>query len=89
MSAIKNSKREKVIVERRFSSDDANSEKARVFSSAMIIKDGKPKLERFRVPVGVEVELPIEIIAQIKGRGIPKEESGRLKIMPEFSIEKV
>ncbi len=84
---IKDSERKKVIIERKFSSDDTESEKARIFSSTVIIKDGKPKLEQFRVPVGVEVELPVEIIAQIKGRGIPKEQSGKLKIMSEYSIE--
>ena len=47
MAEIKNSKREKVIVTRKY-----DEQKHKIFVSTVIIKDGKKKLERFRVPVG-------------------------------------
>ena len=85
-TAVKNSKREKVIVSRKFGDgEDTN----KIFVGCVTTKNGKAVMEQFRVPVNVEVELPIEVIEQLKGRGVPKEKGGHLKIAKEFSVEKV
>ena len=81
---IEDSKRVKVIVTRKY-----GEEKHKIFSSTMINKNGKYVLEQFRVPVDVEVELPVEVIEQLKGRGVAKFVEGKQKMVPEFSIEKL
>jgi len=76
---------EKVVVERVFEADDDGSNKMFIFSSAVV----EGKLVRMNIVPGAEVELPKEIIAQLKGRGVPKEVAGKLVIKPEFTITKV
>jgi len=81
---VKDSIRKKVIVERKYSELEH-----KIFVSTVIQKKGKSVLERFRVPVGVEVELPIEIIAALKDRGIAKQKENKQVIVPEFVITEV
>ncbi len=82
----KDSVRKKVIVTRKFGDgEDTN----KIFVGARIIKNGVAKMEQFRVPVETEIELPIEVIAQLKDRGVPKEKGGKLSIAKEFSVETV
>ena len=81
---VKDSTRKKVIVERKYSELDH-----KIFVSTVIQKKGKPVLEKFRVPVNVEVELPVEIIAALKGRGIAKQKENKQVIVPEFVITEV
>jgi len=84
-TVVKNSKRENVIVSRKFGDgEDTN----KIYVCTRIIKDSKTIMEQFRVPVDVEVELPIEVIKHLKDRGIPKEKAGKLVIAKEFSVEK-
>ncbi len=87
---IGDSKRELVKVERKY-----DSSKTRVFVSTVIQKNGKPKLESFKVPVNVPVELPVEIIKALKARGVPRYETvevlgrapaSKLAIVPEFAV---
>ncbi len=86
MAEVKNSKREKVVVTRKFGNgEDTN----KIYVCTRIMKNGKAKMEQFRVPVDCEVELPVEVIAHLKERGVPKENSGSLKMAKEFSVEKV
>ena len=83
---IKNSKREKVIVSRKFGDgEDTN----KIYVCTRILKNGLPIMEQFRVPVDVEVELPVEVIEHLKNRGVPKERGGSLSIAKEFTVEKV
>ena len=84
MAQAKNSKRETVTVERRYS-----EQKHKIFVSTVITKNDRNVLEQFRVPVGVDVELPVEIIKCLKDRKIAKFVDGKQKMMPEFVIEKV
>ncbi len=79
---VKDSVRKKVIVERKFS-----DLKHKVFASTVIVKGGQPVLEQFRIPVNVEVELPVEIIAHLKQRQIAKQEDGKQTMVNEFIIE--
>ena len=74
-----------VTVIRTFESDDDKSNRSYIFSSAVINK----KLVRMNIVPGAEVDLPIEIIAQLKGRGVPKEVNRKLVIRPEFVITEV
>ena len=83
--AKKDSIREEVIVSRRFGDDEDITP---IYVGAVIFRDGEEVVEQFRVPVNVSVKIPIEVIAQLKGRGVPKEVGGKLKIAPEFLIEK-
>ena len=76
------SERKTVIVERKF-----GDQKHKIFVSTVITKNGKSDLEQFRVPVGVEVELPVEIIAALKDRTIPKFSENKQSMVREFSIE--
>jgi len=85
-AAVKNSKREKVIVTRKFGNGE---DKNKIFVCTRVIKNGREKMEQFRVPVDCEVDLPVEVIAHLKDRGVPKENSGSLKMAKEFSVEKV
>ena len=77
------SKREKVIVDYKY-----GDSKQKIFSSTVIQKNGKPVLEQFRIPAGVEVELPVEIIEQVKGRKVAKFVDGKQVLVREFTIEK-
>ena len=85
MATVKDSKREEVIVSRRFGDDE---DMTPVYVATVITKDGEKIVEQFRVPIGVSVSIPVEVIEQLKGRGIPKEAGGKLKISQEFLIEK-
>ena len=78
------SERKKVIVTRKFS-----EHKHKIFVSTVITKNGKPELEQFRVPVDVEVELPVEIIAALKKRGVAKFDGKKQSIVNEFVVETV
>jgi surfactin synthase thioesterase subunit len=85
MAAAKNSKRVKVIVTRRFGDGE---DKNKIFVSTVILKNDRRVLEQFRVPVDTPVDLPVEVIKALKSRAIPKEKSGALKMVAEFTIEK-
>ena len=78
------SKRQKVIVSRKY-----GNAKHKIFSCTVIMKNGRPTLEQFRVPVNVEVTLPVEIIEQLKGRKVAKWEDGKQIMATEFTVEKV
>ena len=78
------SKRETVIVERKYS-----EQTHKIFVSTVITKKGKPVLEQFRVPVEVEVSLPVEIIAALKDRKIAKQKDNKQTMVSEFVITKV
>lgn len=84
MSEVKNSKREKVIITRKYS-----EAKHKIFVSTVITKNGKKILEQFRAPVDVEIELPVEIIKCLKDRKVAKFVDGKQKMLPEFVVEKV
>jgi len=86
MAEAKNSKREKVIVSRKFGD---GADKNKIYVCTRIRKNGVDKMEQFRVPVETEIELPIEVIAHLKDRGVPREVNGSLKIAKEFAVEKV
>jgi len=86
MATVKDSVRKKVIVTRRLGDGE---DKAKIFSSAVISKNGRKTVEQFRVPVDIEVELPVEIITQLKQRGLPVEKNGNLTIVKEFLVEVV
>ena len=77
-----NSERKTVIVTRKF-----GEQKHKIFVSTVITKKGRAVLEQFRVPVEVEVDLPVEIIAALKQRGIAKFVNGTQKIVREFTVE--
>ncbi len=79
---LKDSERKLVVVERRYS--EATH---KIFASTKIIKDGVSKLEQFRVPVKVEVELPVEIIAHLKSRKIAKFIDGKQQMVAEYVID--
>ncbi len=81
---VTNSVRKKVIVERKYTESTA-----RIFASTVINKNGKSKLEQFRVPVGVEVELPVEIIKMLKERKTPKQTQDHQTLVPEFVVTEV
>ena len=83
--AVKKNSRVKVVVSRIFEADDDGTNRSFIFSAAVV--DGK--VARFNIVPDAEVELPVEIIAQLKGRGVPKEVGGKLKIKPEFTITEV
>ena len=85
-TVVKDSKREKVVVTRKFGD---GTDKNKIFVSTTIIKGGKTVLEQFRVPVDTEVDIPVEVIAHLKERGIPMEADGSLRIAKEFTVEKV
>ncbi len=76
--ATKKSIRKKVIVERKFS-----EQKNRIFAQTLV--DGK--LTPFRIPVGVTVELPVEIIEHLKTREEAKFEDGKQVMKRSYSIE--
>jgi len=78
------SERKTVIVQRRYS-----DLKHKIFVSTHIKKDGELVLVPFRVPVDVEVDLPVEIIAALKERGIAKFVDGKQIIAKEFLVEVV
>lgn len=81
---VGDSKRKKVIVERKYS-----EQKHKIFASTVITKNGKPVLEQFRIPVDVEVELPVEIIEHLKQRKIAKQMENKQIMVPEFIVELV
>ncbi len=81
---IGDSPRKTVIVERKFSES-----KHRIFAQTVIMVDGDPKLVPFRIPVGVEVELPIEIIAHVKQVKEAKFEDGKQVMKRSYSVEVV
>jgi len=69
----------------------------RIFSSAAVMENGKRTLKWFKFSEGAEVELPKEIIAQLRGRQISKS-TGRVldvvhlganpyNMVDEFNIE--
>jgi len=84
MAQAKNSKRETVVVTRKYS-----EQKHKIFVSTVITKNDRNILEQFRVPVDVEVELPVEIIKCLKDRKVAKFVDGTQKMVPEFVVEKV
>ncbi len=75
------SERKKVTVERKYTESTA-----RIFASTVIKKNGKAKLEQFRIPVNTEVELPIEIITMLKERKTPKQIQDKQTLVPEFVV---
>ena len=75
------SERKKVIVERKYTESTA-----RIFASTVINKNGKAKLEQFKIPVNVEVELPVEIITMLKERKTPKQTQDHQTLVPEFVV---
>ncbi len=75
------SKRVLVTVERKY-----DTSKARVYAATVINKNGKPKLESFKIPVNTPVELPVEIIAMLKDRGIPRYEQVEVPGKPPVSV---
>ncbi len=81
---IGDSERKKIIVERKYSESTA-----RIFASTVIKKNGKNKLERFRIPVNIEVELPVEIIKMLKERKTPKQTQDHQTLVPEFVVTEV
>jgi len=81
---IGDSPRITVIVERKFS-----EAKHRIFAQTRIEVNGKPKLVPFRIPVGVEVDLPLEIIEHLKQVKEAKFEDGKQVMKRSYSIEKV
>ena len=83
MAELKNSKRDKVVVNRKY-----GEQKHKIFVSTVITKNGRKVLEQFRVPVDVEVSLPVEIIKCIKDRKIAKFVDEKQKMVSEFSIDK-
>ena len=59
----------------------------RVKVGAVVQKNGKGVPQRFQVPVNVVVEIPEEVISQIKGRKIEKYVGKELKLVPQFNVE--
>ncbi len=78
---VTDSVRKKVIVERKYTESTA-----RIFASTVINKNGKSKLEQFKVPVNTEVELPVEIIKMLKERKTPKQTQDHQTLVPEFVV---
>jgi hypothetical protein len=78
---VKDSPRKKVIVERKY-----DEQTHKIFVSTVIKKGGRSVLEQFRVPVNVEVELPLEIIAALKDRKIAKQKENKQVMVAEFVI---
>ncbi len=83
------SKRVKCIVTRKLDNVTATKGSARIFSSAVIKVKGKRVLKWFKIPEGQVLEVPVEIIAQLRGRKISKNMGGGYKMVPEFSVELV
>ena len=81
MADKKNSERKEVLVTRRYG--DATH---KIFVSTVITKNGARVLEQFRVPINVEVNLPVEIIVVLKERKVAKFFDGKQKLVPEFSL---
>jgi len=81
---VADSKRVKVTVEYKF-----EDRKDRIRCGAVVMKNDVPKAELFRIPVGVEVELPVEVISQLKGRKIQRYRDGELVFVNQLVVSTV
>ncbi len=81
---VADSKRVKVTVEYKY-----ENRKDRIKCGAVVMKNGVEKAEIFRIPVKTEVELPVEVIAQLKGRKIQKYNDTVLEFVSQLVITKV
>jgi len=81
-------KRIKCIVSRKYDNvTTSQGGKSRIFSSAVVMENGKRTLKWFKFQEDDEIELPVEIIEQLKGRKISRNSGSAFKMVPEFIID--
>jgi len=61
----------------------------RILVGAVIKRKGRSIAQRFQVPVNVDITIPVEVADQIRGRKIQKYVGKELRLVNQFTVEKV